>query len=76
MQRKKPIIKSNVSGLITRRRKAQGFTNSAIFCKEVGIEKSTYSGIEAGYDFKFSTFLRVCRKLKISPSELLKDLDF
>lgn len=75
-KKRKPILmRSNVGALITKRRKALGYSSSKTFCASNEIEESTYASVEAGYDFRFSTLLRICKMLKISPQELLKDLN-
>lgn len=67
-------IESNVGKLIANERKKKGFASSRSFAESSGIDWTTLALIEAGNDFRFSTFLRICRLLKIKPSELLKML--
>lgn len=75
MKRQK-LLRSNVGALVTRRRKELGWKSSKTFCADPNnpLDESTYACIEAGYDFKFSTLMKVCKELKITPQELLKDL--
>lgn len=65
-------LEANVGKLIADRRKKLGFTSSKEFAESNDIDWHTLAQIEAGYDFRMSTFLRLCRKLKIKPETILK----
>lgn len=69
-------LDSNIGKLIAMQRKKKGFPSSKSFAEasDGGIDWTTLAQIEAGNDFRMSTFLRLCRLLKIKPADLLKML--
>lgn len=59
----------------TLRRERTQFTQEA-FALYIGMDRAQYSRVESGkLDIRFSTMLRVCRGLDITPSELVEGIN-
>jgi transcriptional regulator with XRE-family HTH domain len=67
------VCLTDFGGLIERERKRLDMTQEEV-AKEVGIHRTYYGKIEAGSrDLPFVTALRICKVLKIDPSDFIKE---
>ena len=67
------VCLTDFGGLIERERKRLDMTQEEV-AKEVGIHRTYYGKIEAGSrDIPFVTALRICKVLKIDPSDFIKE---
>lgn len=66
----------NLGASIRKRRKEKGFTQQQLGHKAGNIDRSKISDLENGKeDFQFSTILKLCVALELSPRELF-DFDY
>ena len=57
-------------------RKEKTSYNQEAFALYIGMDRAQYSRVESGkLDIRFSTILRVCRGLDITPSELVAGIN-
>ena len=67
------VCLTDFGGLIERERKRLDMTQEEV-AKEVGIHRTYYGKIEAwSRDLPFVTALRICKVLKIDPSDFIKE---
>lgn len=67
------VCLSDFGELIQRERKRLDLSQEEV-AKEVGIHRTYYGKIEAGSrDLPFVTALRICRVLKIDPSDFIRN---
>jgi hypothetical protein len=73
-QRRK--LQTNIGKLLAERRRRQGFSSSRALAETFPdeLDWNTIAQIEAGSDFRMSSFLRLCRMLKIKPETILKQI--